>query len=85
MSASRHMAESMVEHHRQQLAYWEAQLREARKADRKPGICRVTGEPHVTAVFHSAPPGERRVCVDCEACFPINLDLLTAPHGRSRL
>jgi hypothetical protein len=67
----------MVSHHRQQLAYWEEQLRQANIHDRKPGICRVTGAAHVTVTFHSAPPDERRVCVDCKACFPINVDLLT--------
>ncbi len=85
MSASLSLAESMVSHHRQQLAYWEERLRQANIHDRKPGICRVTGATHVTVTFHSAPPDERRVCVDCKACFPINVDLLTAPHGRSKM
>lgn len=48
-------------------------------------VCPATLEDHVLVTFHSAPPAERLVCIDCGAQFRDDDAILTKPHGRSKL
>lgn len=49
------------------------------------GVCPVSVSAHTTVTFHSAPPAERVVCIDCGATFRDDDAILTKPHGRSKL
>lgn len=50
-----------------------------------PEYCPLTLDRHVLVTFHSAPPAERQVCIDCGAQFRDDDAILTKPHGRSKL
>ena len=48
-------------------------------------ICSQTMEPHLLVAFHSAAPEERLVCHDCGEKFRLDDNIVSGPHGRSKL
>ena len=63
----------------------ERELAAAKVRQGDPTLCPVTLEPHLLVTFHSAINEERFQCLDCEAFFRSKENLLTRPHGRSRI
>ena len=48
-------------------------------------ICAATLKGHALVTYHSAPNAERFSCMDCQERFSSVENLLTRPHGRSRI
>lgn len=50
-----------------------------------PGVCAASLKGHALVTYHSAPNADRFSCLDCQERFASVENLLTRPHGRSRI
>lgn len=78
-------AEVLMHFHEKQALKFAREVNQLKLRQGDRSICPETLETHLLIHYHSAEPDKRRQCHDCGAYFRLDEDILSGPHGRSKL